>query len=66
MLRGVVGSAPAWGAGSHMPQLRHGADKYIFKKRERERDKRSKMESLVLNPHHLSYNILIVVLAFSR
>ena len=37
MLRGVVGSAPAWGAGSHMPQLRHGADKYIFKKRERER-----------------------------
>ena len=57
LLRGVVGSAPAQGAGSHVPQLRHGAAKYIFKKRERERDNRPKMESLVLNPHHLSYNI---------
>ena len=54
--QGVVGTAPARGPGSHMPQLRHGAAKYIFKK-ERERDKRLKLESLVLNPHHLSYNI---------
>ena len=37
LLRGAVGSAPAQGAGSHVPQLRHGAAKYIFKKRERER-----------------------------